>query len=249
MRPSKDHPNRRAHNWLVYYHQDRSLETHAHRVKGDVFDLGAGATSYRRWCLENAKTYVAVDWPGSLHRGNLDIYADLNIALPIEDAVADTLVCFSVLEHLHEPRGLLAEAARILRPGGFMLLQVPWQWWIHEEPHDYFRYTPFALDRLLIEAGFEKPEIEAQGGFFSTLALKVNYFSLRLVKGPQVLRKIIRAILWLPWQLNMFLALALDRLDWHPELETPAYFVVARRPMAPQQVAPNMDRENLSGDE
>jgi hypothetical protein len=124
-----------------------------------------------------------------------------------------------------------------LRPGGFLLLQVPWQWWIHEEPHDYYRYTPFALRQLLVDAGFDPPVIEAQGGFFITLALKLNYFSLRLVKGPSSLRKLIRVVLWLPWQIGQLVALLLDRLDLHPELETSAFFTVARKPLDHQLVA------------
>lgn len=244
MSYSLEHPNRQAHNWLAYKHQDRSLEQHAHCISGKAFDLGAGSGIYRRWCLERADSYVAVDWPGSMHGGAVDISADLNGDLPIGEAVADSLICFSVLEHLHEPERMLAEAARILRPGGYLLLQVPWQWWIHEEPYDYFRYTPFALKRMLGKAGFEVPNIEAQGGLFTTLGLKLNYFSLRLVKGPEWLRKAIRALLWLPWQLSQLAALVLDRFDWHPELETHAYFVVARRFSGLQLADLDMDSDS-----
>ncbi len=230
MKPSHDHPNRRSHNWLVYYRHDQSLVRYADRLFGSVFDLGAGACSYRRWCLEHADSYAGVDWPGSMHQGEIDVFADLNEPLPIDSRSCDSLLCFSVLEHLHQPQNLLSEAHRLLKPGGWLLLQTPWQWWVHEEPHDYFRYTPFALIRLLEEAGFDASPVEAQGGFFTTLALKLNYFSLRFIRGPKFVRAVIRALLWLPWQLSQWAALLLDRLDLHPELEASAYFVVARRP-------------------
>ena len=107
--------------------------------------------------------------------------------------------------------------------------QTPALFWIHEEPHDYFRYTPFALQKILSNAGFQVILTEAQGGFFSTLALKINYFSLRLIKGPTLMKSISRCLLWPLWQVAQCAALLLDTLDRHPELETHAYFVVARK--------------------
>lgn len=230
--------------------QDRSLEKHAGLLAGCVYDLGSGSGCYKRWCLDHAESYIAVDWPGSFHAGSVDIVADLNQKLPIADAVADSAICFSVLEHLHEPRVMLSETARILRPGGLLLLQVPWQWWVHEQPHDYFRYTPYMLRRLLLDAGFETPHIEPQGGFFVMIALKLNYFLCRLIKGPACLRWVLRKVLWFPWQLMQVSALVLDRFDWHPEYETVAYFVTARKSSFPTQaVTPGppspTPRENL----
>lgn len=229
MKPSSDHPNRRSHNWLVYSRHDRSLARHEHLLSGHVTDLGAGAASYKRWCLESECRYTSVDWSGSMHEGEIDVIANLNEPLPIRSESTDTILCFSVLEHLHDPENILHEASRILRPDGWLLLQVPWQWWIHEEPHDFFRYTPFALRRMLEKNGFDAINVEAQGGVFSTIALKINYFSLRFVKGSKFSRLILRALLWLPWQITQVLALLFDLIDLHPSLETPAFFVTARK--------------------
>lgn len=228
--PSRAHPNRKAHNWLIYECMDRSLRENAQHLKGRVYDLGAGGGSYRAWCLAHAEDYVAVDWPGSLHHGSINIEADLNRELPIENCVADTIICFSVLEHLYSPKVMLSEAKRILSPGGYMLLQVPWQWWIHEAPHDYFRYTPYGLTSLLTDAGFEIINIEPQGGFFTTIVLKLNYFSLRLAKGPALSRLVIKAVLSLGWCTGQLIAPLLDKFDLHRDLECPSYFALARRP-------------------
>jgi ubiquinone/menaquinone biosynthesis C-methylase UbiE len=80
--------------------------------------LGAGESPYKTFFLQHAKKYVAVDWAGSLHNTKADIAADLNKPLPIESAVADTVVSLSVMEHLCEPQTMLNEAFRILKPGG-----------------------------------------------------------------------------------------------------------------------------------
>src|SRR5258705_3003446 len=114
-----------------------------------------------------------------------DIVADLNQRLPIPDGVADTVVSFQVLEHLNEPQTMLDEAHRILAPGGCLVLAVPFQWWVHEAPHDYFRYTRFGLRHLLTKAGFSDVVVQETSGFWTTWLLKLNYQTVRLIRGPR----------------------------------------------------------------
>jgi SAM-dependent methyltransferase len=199
-------------------------------IGGVVYDLGSGESPYRDFFLRYADRYVAIDWEGSIHATKVDIFTDLNEPLPIENRVADTLVCLSVLEHLREPGFMLCEACRILKPGGVLLLQVPWQWWIHEAPNDFFRYTPYGLKYLLGRAGFVDIQVEPQAGFFTTVILKLNYFSLRFIMGPRPVRWLVRQVLGAFWYLGQTLAPFLDRLDRKWELEAPGYFVTARRP-------------------
>ena len=227
---SAAHPNRQPYNWLVYQISDRFLARHAPLLNGVLYDLGAGESPYRDFFLQHADRYVAVDWASSLHDTKADILADLNEPLPIEDRVADTLVCLSVLEHLREPGLMLGEAFRILKPGGALLLQVPWQWWIHEAPYDFFRYTPYGLKYLLERTGFVDIRVEPQAGFFTTVILKLNYFSLRFIMGPRPVRWLVRGVLSIFWYLGQSLAPWLDRLNRKWELEAPGYFVTARRP-------------------
>lgn len=233
MNISHNHTNRKPHNWLIYNINDRFLTKHASLYRGDIYDLGAGESPYKDFFLEHATRYVAVDWAGSFHQTRADIVADLNAALPIKDSVADTVVSLSVLEHLREPQTMLDEAFRILKPGGHLILQVPWQWWIHEAPHDYFRYTPYGLQHLLGKAGFNGITVEAQAGFFTMIVMKLNYFSLRFVLGPTWLRRI-ATIIWAPaWYLAQVAAPHLDRLDKHWAAETTGYFVTAAKPATP----------------
>jgi SAM-dependent methyltransferase len=227
---SEHHRNRRPYNWLIYDAADRFLERFVPYYRGVLYDLGAGEAPYREFFLRHVDQYVAVDWASSAHELQADLLADLNGPLPIASGVADTVVSLSVLEHLHAPQAMLREACRILRPGGWMILQVPWQWWIHEAPHDYFRYTPFALRRLLGQAGFVDVQVEAQAGFFTMLTLKLNYFSLRLLDVPRRGRRVLRRALGVVWYLDQKLAPVLDRLDERWELEATGYFVIARKP-------------------
>lgn len=232
MRISQQHSNRLAHNWLIYDIGDRFLQKYIPLYKGVLYDLGAGESPFRDFFLRYADRYIAVDWAGSYHNTQADIAADLNEPLPIESEVADTVVSLSVMEHLCEPQMMLNEAFRILKPEGCIVLQVPWQWWIHEAPYDFFRYTPYGLKYLFEKAGFVDVVVEPQSGFFTMWILKMNYFSLRFVRGPKLLRAMIKGCLIPFWFGGQLLAPVLDKLDRNWAAETTGYFVTARKPVA-----------------
>ncbi len=81
-----------------------------------------------------------------------DILGDLH-ALPVADGTVATLALNHVLEHARDPGRALLEVARVLRPGGMLFIDVPFLHEIHHAPHDYFRFTPFALRELTGAAG------------------------------------------------------------------------------------------------
>lgn len=231
-RPSGQHPNRKPHNWLAYDQIDRSLIAVAPLFCGTVYDLGCGEAPYRQWILQQADRYVGVDWANSLHDVQADIVANLDVTLPIEKSVANTVLSISVLEHLRNPQDMLNETWRILRPGGYLVLQVPWQWWIHEAPHDYYRYTPYGLRYLLEQAGFEDVDVQPQGGFFTMLVLKLNYFSRRFIRGPLPVKVLLAGLFRVAWYLGQLVAPLLDHLDRNQTAETAGYFITAKKPAA-----------------
>ena len=226
---SRNHSNRERHNWLAYFMGDRFLLRCTEHYKGILYDLGCGESPYRDFFLQHSDQYIGVDWAGSFHNTKADISADLNKCLPIDSEVADTVVSISAMEHLCEPQTMLNEAFRILKPGGAIVLQVPWQWWIHEAPYDFFRYTPYGLKYMFQKAGFVDVVIEPQAGFFTTAILKWNYFTNRFVRGPKPLRLLIKAFLVPFWYLGQKTAPLLDKLDRNWELEASGYYVTARK--------------------
>ena len=230
MRISQFHTNRKAVNWLVYDIGDRWLEKHTDLYRGLIYDLGCGEAPYKHWFLQFGDRYVGVDWSDSFHNIKADIVANLNEPLPIEDSVADTVLSFSVIEHLSEPQLMLNEAYRILKPGGALILQVPWQWWVHEAPYDFFRYTPYGLTLMLKRAGFTEIEVQPQAGFFTMIIMKLNYFTSRFIYGSHPLRTVaLKAIFRLFWYLGQKAAPYLDKLDQNWELEATGYFVTASK--------------------
>ncbi len=215
-------------NWLALKINNDTTRRMLKYIQGTVYDLGCGERPYEPDILTVAQKYIGVDWGETLHTLKADIVADLNKPLPIESSVADTVTSFQVMEHLCEPQVFLSEAYRILK-GGRILLTVPFQWWVHEAPYDYFRYTPFGLKYLFEKAGFVDVEIAPSGGFFVMWILKMNYFSSRFVRGPRPLRLLIRSLLIPLWFFDQVFAPYLDTLDRKPTLEAPGYVVLVRK--------------------
>ena len=111
------------------------------------------------------------------------------------------------LEHVREPRRVVEEIARVLKPGGRLLLVVPQEWEVHQAPHDYFRYTRYGLRYLLESAGLEVERIEPVGGYFRLL-------SRRLLNGLQFFPGVLffpAALLFAPPALVLPWLDALDR--------------------------------------
>ncbi len=218
-----------SHNWLALLINNRQVARHLPAMTGAVYDLGCGKRPYEADILRHASRYVGVDWSNSLHGQQTDVTANLNEPLPIADAAADTVVSFQVLEHLSQPQTMLAETRRILKPGGTLLLAVLFQWAVHEAPWDFYRYTQYGLTHQLSQAGFSDIRVEAVSGFLPPWVLKLNYQTLRLVRGPKPVQWLIKLLLLPLWLPNQTTALLLDPL-WRGEEETMGYFVTARKP-------------------
>jgi SAM-dependent methyltransferase len=93
----------------------------------------------------------------------VDVYASA-LALPFRDGVFDTVLGVGVLALVPEPGHLLAEAARVLRPGGGLFLTAPWLDAPSTGQRDFYRYTERGLRHLLTASGFRVLTIEQTTG-------------------------------------------------------------------------------------
>jgi SAM-dependent methyltransferase len=119
-----------------------------------------------------------------------DIQAEAT-ALPIRDSVFDAVICSELLEHVSYPPQVLAEAHRVLKKGGILLVCAPFLNRIHADPYDYGRYTDYYWLQTLETAGFGNIEIEKQGLFWSVLMDMVRdliYTKLIAIEGKPLYR-------------------------------------------------------------
>ena len=123
------------------------------QLSGTVIDVGCGRKPYRD--LVPATRYVGldIDTPVTRALAAADQFYD-GRTLPLADASCDGALCSQVLEHVFTPEEFLRELARVLRPGGLLVLTVPFAWDEHEQPHDFARYSSFGLRALLERNGF-----------------------------------------------------------------------------------------------
>lgn len=159
----------------------------AHHARGRLADLGCGRVPLYGLYRERVGEVTCVDWPQSVHASpHLDAAVDLNAALPFADDAFDTIVLSDVLEHLAEPAVLWREMARVLAPGGRLLLNTPFLYGIHEAPHDYARYTEFGLRRFAEQAGLEVLLLQPMGGSLHVIAdlLAKHLAPLPVLGGP-----------------------------------------------------------------
>ena len=202
----------------------------ARYARGRLVDLGCGKVPLFAAYRDHVSTVTCVDWEGTSHTNDwVDVYCDLAGDLPFEDGSFDTILLSDVLEHIPRPEHLWEEMSRILSPGGHLIMNVPFLYWLHEEPHDYYRYTEFALRRFVESAGMELRLLRAIGGTPEVLA---DILAKHVVRVPVVGRLIASAV-----QAGT-LGLVRTRLGKRASQRTAAklplgYFLIASKPETP----------------
>jgi SAM-dependent methyltransferase len=120
-----------------------------------VLDVGSADGPSVGW-MRGAGRRVAVDLlPGGLTAGE-GVCASAT-QLPFGDSMFDVVAAFDVIEHCESESAAVSELARVLAPGGRMLLAVPayqWAWTDHDvQAGHYRRYTEARLVRAVADAG------------------------------------------------------------------------------------------------
>ncbi len=164
-------------------------------ARGRLIDVGCGDKPYEQLFRPHVTEYVGVEYEGTFSgsenekRGRADVLYD-GRTLPFEDASFDTVLCNQVLEHVPEPAEFFGELVRVLRPGGRLVLTVPFSFREHSIPHDFHRFTRYALDRYANQAALDVEVLNSRGGMWSVIGQKVaSHLTLDILQmGGEVQR-------------------------------------------------------------
>ena len=190
----------------VYFIRDglyKNISSLAPRLSGDILDFGCGSKPYESLFV-NATSYIGVDVRVSGHDhkdSRIDVYYD-GRTLPFPDSHFDSAVCFEVFEHVFNIDELLMEIRRVLKPGGQLLMSIPFAWDEHEVPYDFARYTSFGIKHVLERNRFAVLESRKTTTYVLALCqLFMSYLALHVFPRGRIVSRVLQLLVIFPLNL------------------------------------------------
>ncbi len=176
-----------------YYLKEFLNEAAASLTEGAlVLDAGAGNCLYKN--LFSRFVYESADFCQiEKQYGEITYVCDLK-NIPVEDNRYDMVILTQVLEHMSEPREILQEIYRVLKPNGEIWLSAPFFYEEHEAPFDFYRYTRFGFKHLLEAVGFKLQKVDWLEGYYGTISYQLHVASKSLPCHPRNFGKGIECI-------------------------------------------------------
>ncbi len=196
--------------------------------KGDVLDIGCGNKPYEKIFDGLINKYVGCDIIQS-NLNKVDVLSPAN-KIPLEDNSFDTIISTQTIEHVEDHQGLVNEAYRLLKPNCYFILSGPFNWQLHEEPYDFFRFSKHGFKYILEKSGFELLEIKENGGMWAV----VGQYIIKNISNDHIgRRKKVKILLNLLKRLKVIFLLnyffeGLDRIDYN-SINTINYVLVAKK--------------------
>lgn len=172
-----------------------------------VLDVGGGSAPYRSVLGGDEDAWVVLE-KDQVHARDLqekskaEFLVGAGEGIPILSDSCDLIVLTEVLEHCNRPQEVLAEIARVLKPGGHCVGTVPQYWHVHGWPSDYFRYTMHGLEFLAREAGLEVERMDPKGGPLMLLWAVADLTTSRWSRLPGISLLTRIPSMWIAWGLD-----------------------------------------------
>jgi len=143
-----------------------------------ILDVGCGTGATLKAIADLGMTIGVDRSPEALRlcrrRGQRDLVLAEAESLPVISGSADVVLSLDLLEHIEDDTAACREFARVLRPGGLLLVTVPaqpWLWSEHDEALDHLRrYRARRFRRILLDVGLA---VERLSPVITTLLLPI----------------------------------------------------------------------------
>lgn len=193
------------------------ISKYAPSINGSILDLGCGSKPYES-LFKNCSKYTGVDIEvsGPNHEvdkfgknSKVDYFYD-GKTLPFKDNSFDAVISFEVFEHIFNIDEVVKEINRVLKPGGKLLVSMPFAWNEHEQPYDFARYTSFGIKHILKKQDFEIKDIEKTTTYFlAIMQTLIAYLSNHVLPKGKIFGKISQILFIFPLT---FLSIILNKI-------------------------------------
>jgi SAM-dependent methyltransferase len=169
---------------------------------GKVLDVGCGGQPFRSALEARGCHYTSLDanpTPGI----DVDFVSAIDADLPpglVASGPYDFILCTEVVEHIADWPRAFENLARLLAPGGKLVLTAPHFYFLHEEPFDFFRPTLHAFVHFAAKHHLEVLESEPLGDAWDILGTLLSSCRFQPVNES----KINRFLAWGLWKLRDF---------------------------------------------
>lgn len=142
------------------YLLEQFVAEHAPRIVGTVLDVGGQDGKRYRSYFTQASTYITLD-PDAAYAPTIIGKAE---DIPLEDHSADAILCAEVLMYINHPEKAIREMARVLKPGGVLMLTTSFMSTPTNHPHYFWQIAPAGF-RSLLTPYFAEIDVQNRGGF------------------------------------------------------------------------------------
>jgi len=155
-------------------------------ITGKTLDVGCGQRPYEHLVASTKYIGLEIDTQAARKINKADIYYK-GKRFPFRNKSFDSVMINQVFEHVFNPDRFLQEVSRVLKPGGRLLITVPFVWDEHEQPQDYARYSSFGLAWLLNKNGFKIIDQKKSGNDIGILFQLMNGFIYKKIETRNIL--------------------------------------------------------------